>query len=221
VRKIELGDAVLSHQSFAVLPLGGVMHAVEGVHIDGMVGYETAARYLATIDYAHRTMMLSMPDQGFQPTGVAVPFVFYQTIPMIAMALNGIPVKSIIDTGNRGALVLSTPFVDSHGLRKIYAPKVAGITGYGIGGPSRAQLVRAKTLRIGALEIGDVLTALSTDAQGAMADPTIAGNIGGGVLKRFTVTFDYAHHLLVARDSGLHLNRMRFPTLRRAFDVRE
>jgi len=202
VPKVELGDAVLTHQSFAVLPLGGVMHAIEGVHIDGMVGYEMAARYLMTIDYEHQLMTLSLPHQGFRPAGIAVPFVFDQTIPMIAMALDGIPVRSIIDTGNRATLVLSTPFVDSHNLRSIYAPKVAGITGYGIGGPSRAQLVRAKVLRIGTTEIDNVLTALSTDTQGAMADPTIAGNIGGGVLKRFTVTFDYAHQMMYLAKNG-------------------
>jgi hypothetical protein len=196
VPKVELGDAVLTHQSFAVLPLGGVMHAIEGVHIDGMVGYETAARYLVTIDYARRLMTLSLPRAGVKPAGIAVPFVFYQTIPMIAMDVDGITGTGIIDTGNRDALVLTTPFVDGHGLRASYAPKVAGITGYGIGGPSRAQLTRAKSLRIGPIDIADVLTALSTDTQGAMSDPTIAGNIGGGVLKRFTVTFDYVHQVM-------------------------
>src|SRR5450755_3960598 len=106
-----------------------------------------AARYLVTIDYAHQLMTLSLPRLGFRPAGIAVPFVFDQTIPMIATELDGIPVRSVIDTGNRAALVLSSPFVESHNLRSIYAHKVAG-------------------------------------------------NIGGGVLKRFTVTFDYAHQMM-------------------------
>ena len=54
VPKIQHGGATLTHQSFAILPLGQVMQAIEGVHIDGMVGNETVARYLTTIDYAHR-----------------------------------------------------------------------------------------------------------------------------------------------------------------------
>jgi C-terminal processing protease CtpA/Prc len=35
---------------------------------------------------------------------------------------------------------------------------------------------------------------LSTDTKGDNAGNTIAGNIGGGVLKRFVVTLDYAHN---------------------------
>ncbi len=33
--------------------------------------------------------------------------------------------------------------------------------------------------------------------KGAFADPYLAGNVGGGVLKRFTVTFDYGQQKLI------------------------
>jgi len=34
---------------------------------------------------------------------------------------------------------------------------------------------------------------MGTDKAGAFADPSLSGNIGGGILKRFVVTFDYGH----------------------------
>lgn len=196
VPKLQLGGATLSHQSFAILPLGPVMQAIEGVHIDGMVGYETVARYLTTIDYAHQTMTLSLPQAGVRPPGTAVPFVFYQTIPQFNGSVDGLHGTFEVDTGNRGSLTLMSPFVASHGLAKKYGSNVAGITGFGIGGASSARVTRIKAMTIGPVEVPNVITDLSTDTMGAMADSSVAGNLGGGVLKRFTVTFDYRNQIM-------------------------
>ena len=195
VPKVELGGATMTHQSFAVLPLGGVMGAVEGVHIDGMVGWETAARYILSIDYAHKTMTLTMPGQS-KPAGTAVPITFLQTIPQVAGGVDGLSGSFIVDTGNRNALVLYTPFVNHNGLRDKYAPKVSGVAGYGIGGPTTAQLTRVASVRIGSVDVPDVVTSLSQDKSGALADPYVSGNFGGGLLRRFTVTFDYRNQTL-------------------------
>ena len=202
VPKVQLGKATLTHQSFAVLPLGQVMQAIEGVHIDGMVGYETAARYLVTIDYAKRTMTLALPEPGVRPPGVAVPFVFDDTIPQFRGAVDGVPGAFVVDTGNRQSLVLSSPFVARNALAAKYPTKVGGVTGFGIGGPSFSRLTRVKTLSVGAVDVPGVITALSTDTMGAMADPTIAGNVGGGVLKRFTVTLDYRDQVMYLQRNG-------------------
>ena len=40
------------------------------------------------------------------------------------------------------------------------------------------------------------LVSLSNDTRGFFSDPSIAGNIGGGVLRRFTVTFDYGRQAM-------------------------
>jgi membrane-associated protease RseP (regulator of RpoE activity) len=205
VPKVQLGSATLTHQPFAILPLGPVMQAIEGVHIDGMVGYETAARYLVTIDYAKSTMTLSLPKPGVRPPGVAVPFVFNGTIPQFDGSIDGIPGVFVVDTGNRQSLVLTSPFVAKNNLASRYKPSVGGITGFGIGGPSRAMLTRVRSLALGSIDVPNVLTALSTDAMGAMADPAIAGNVGGGLLKRFTVTFDYRNQVMyLQKNASFH-----------------
>ena len=196
VDKIQLGGATLSHQAFAILPLGPVMHDIEGVQIDGMVGYETAARYLTTIDYAHGTMTLSLPRPGVTPPGVAVPFVFYDTIPQFNGSVDGLSATVEVDTGSRSSLTLMSPYVAAHGLARRYPSKVQGIAGFGLGGPTSARLARISSLHIGSVDVPGVITDLSTDTQGAMADPTVSGNLGGGVLKRFSVTFDYRHQIM-------------------------
>src|SRR5579863_8773782 len=206
VPQIQIGGATMSHQAAAIIPLGPTMHAIEGVHIDGMVGWELAARYLVTIDYLHQTMTLAMRDSGSKPAGTAVPITFAQTLPEVHAVVDGLPGTFDIDTGNRQSLDLTSPFVTQHDLRAKYASKVAGITGYGIGGPTRAQLTRVGTVAIDGVDVPGVVTGLSLDSAGAMADPGEAGNIGGGLLKRFDVTFDYADRLMYLEPNAAFAN---------------
>jgi hypothetical protein len=51
--------------------------------------------------------------------------------------------------------------------------------------------VRFGTLSIGDLSLRDVPGDLFTGDKGAFANPDLAGNLGSGVLRKFTVTFDY------------------------------
>jgi predicted metalloprotease with PDZ domain len=81
-------------------------------------------------------------------------------------------------------------------------------------------------MRGGLLELGDVrvpapVTTIALQQRGAYTDPYLAGNIGGGVLRRFTVTFDYRKQQIwfepneshgqadIWDRSGLWLNRTR------------
>jgi S1-C subfamily serine protease len=68
----------------------------------------------------------------------------------------------------------------------------AGVNGFGVGGASVGRLGRT-TLQLAGYTIPDIIADLSTQTKGAFADPFYAGNVGAGVLKRFAVTFDYAH----------------------------
>ena len=46
-------------------------------------------------------------------------------------------------------------------------------------------------------EIANPVVILSLQKKGAFSDPYFAGNVGGGALKRFTVTFDYARKRII------------------------
>jgi hypothetical protein len=196
VPQVQIGAASLHHQAFAVFPIGAILHAVEGEKIDGIVGVEVARRFLTTIDYQRHLMTLSERTRTTDFAGQPIPFVYDQSVPLIAGNANGLAGHFIIDTGNRVSLVLYAPFVQAHDLQVIYPSKVKGITGFGIGGPSMGQLVRLGTVTIGFMKIHNVVTSLSLDTSGAFTDPGVSGNIGGGILKRFTVSFDYQKQLM-------------------------
>jgi membrane-associated protease RseP (regulator of RpoE activity) len=47
-----------------------------------------------------------------------------------------------------------------------------------------------------------VATELSTQETGAFTNRYLAGNVGGGVLERFTVTFDYPRRVMILEPNG-------------------
>jgi hypothetical protein len=193
VSKLVMGDVELGDQLFYIVPMTH-LDEVEGVSFAGMVGYEVFKRFVVTIDYADRRLILHRPESFVYPgAGTEVPVVFEDHSPRAEGEIDGIPGTFGIDTGSRSSLTLLAPFVKKHGLIERYAPKVEALTGWGVGGGNRSHVTRADKLVLGKVEIPAPVLDLFTGDEGAFADEYLAGNVGGGVLKRFTVTFDYAN----------------------------
>lgn len=186
------GHVVLDHQVFGVLPLPGFSD-IEGVRFDGLVGYEVFKRFVVRIDYAKRTLTLIRPHD-FNPAdaGTGVPFVYLGRIPGVRGSIDGLTGEFEIDTGSRAALSLWSPYVKGHDLDSHYTTTPVTVVGWGVGGHASGRVTRGDTLMIGKVAVHDPVIELSTAKKGAGADKYVAGNIGGEILKHFTVTFDYA-----------------------------
>jgi hypothetical protein len=171
--------------------------AVEGIRVDGMVGFEMFRRFAVQIDYGRNVMILTDPTR-FDPTGAGtpIPFVFYDHLPMVHGALADLPARFDIDTGSRSEVDITGPFVAAHDLQKRFSKGVSAVTGWGMGGPSRSYVVRLPSLTLGGVQVRNPVAGLSEDQGGSISDPNYEGNIGGGFLKRFVVTFDYAHQVM-------------------------
>ncbi len=191
VGAMTIGGIRLRDQLFAVVPLEG-LSAIEGVPFHGMIGYELFKRFVGKIDYEGGTITLTDPA-AWNPAGagVAVPFVFNGTVPEVEGAIDGIPASFDIDTGSRMSVGLHSPFVLRHGLRARFGPSIETVTGWGLGGPSRGTVARVKRLQLGTVTVNDVVVDMSRQTQGALSYAVPAGNIGSGLLRRFTVTLDY------------------------------
>ena len=109
---------------------------------------------------------------------------------------DGMPGKFMIDTGARQTLMLNTPFVAKNNLHNASVKGGEAVTGWGVGGPTTAFVIHGGLLKIGDCRCRGPLVLLSTDKGGANAERQLAGNIGGGILKRFVVTFDYEHNTM-------------------------
>lgn len=191
-KEVRLGGAVLDRPVFVIMDLGKLA-AVEGYESDGLVGYEMFRRFGVTIDYARRELVLVEHAKFAPPPGAhVVPFDLAERIPVVQGVLDGLPARFSVDTGSRVSLSLHSPFVREHGLVAKYRAAPEAVVGWGVGGPSRGRPARFGTLQLGELSIEGVAGDLYTGNKGAFASPDLSGNIGGGLLKRFTVAFDYA-----------------------------
>ena len=197
LQSLGVGEATLSNQVFAVFPMEP-FSAVEGVQINGLIGYEVFKRFVAKVDYEHSLITLTLPSVfAYKGEGTVVPFQFNAHIPQVEGAIDGIEGKFDIDTGSRSSLDLLGPFVEKHDLVNHYGAKLEAVTGWGVGGAARSLLTRAKVLRLGKVEVHDPVTELSLQKKGSFVSPYVAGNVGAGVLKRFNITFDYPHQQLI------------------------
>ena len=192
---LQIGSATVRGQYALVLPIGKAFGMSEGVHIDGMIGYEVVARFLTTIDYANSTLTLATLTDApaTAPSATAIPFYFDGTVPNIAIAVDGIRTDAEFDTGSRGSLSLTSPFVAAHPAIGADATTANGVIGFGIGGPALGKLGRVSVLQIGPFTFAHPTVAFGTQTQGVFANPLVSANLGGDVWKRFTVTFDYPH----------------------------
>jgi hypothetical protein len=191
-KEVRLGGAVLDNPVFYVMDLGDLWN-IEGVACDGLVGYEMFRRFGVTIDYERGELTLAEPAKFAPPSRASVvPFALDDRIPIIAATLDGAPIRISVDTGSRASLSMHSPFVREHDLVARYHAAPEAVVGWGAGGASRGRPARFGALVIGDQAIDGVAGDLYTGDKGAFANPDLSGNLGGGVLKRFTVAFDYA-----------------------------
>ena len=198
VAKLDIGGIVVDDQLFATLALDEALQRIEGQdQIAGLVGYELFKRFPVRIDYERSTLVFYEPTAfKYAGGGVRLPFRFHGHVPQVEGSVDGIAGSFDIDTGARTSLTLAAPFVDRNALTTKYGAATELIAGAGVGGPSRALLARATTLRLGDIEIAKPVTFLSVAKAGAFADPALAGNVGYGVLRQFNIVFDYSNSVL-------------------------
>jgi hypothetical protein len=160
-------------------------------------------RFGVAIDYAHQRLVLTTPDKFAPPHGAhELPFTLDDRIPVVQGTVDGMAVRLSVDTGSRSSLTLNSPFVRDHQLVARYHATPENILGWGVGGPFRARMVRLGTLSLGGFDVSGIAGELFTGDKGALASPDLDGNLGGGVLRRFDVAFNYSTSKMYLAPAG-------------------
>ena len=168
--------------------------------IDGILGYPFFAAATVKIDPAERTMTFGPPG-SIEPTGERIAVELDRAIPEAHLRLNAtLEAPFIVDTGNAAEVLLYKPFVDRH-------PGIVPFTltsrhSYGIGGATISYRSSLDRIEFGAVAIYHAETDVMQATKGAFADRFDAGNVGLGILKNFTMTFDLAHAAMYLERSG-------------------
>jgi hypothetical protein len=193
-RDIAIGNLRFRDQVAFTAPLGSP--SVDGIRLDGVVGVELFLRFAVRIDYGARTITFTAPRHFTAPkAATAVPFEFYDGMPMVAGKTDALPARLVVDSGAHGELLLAAPFSTTSGLRARY-PGVSQVVGSGHGGKIMGTVARLSSVTLGDVDVQQPIAAFSDDKRGVMSDTNFDVNVGSGLLKRFIVTFDYAHQRL-------------------------
>ena len=195
---VQIGDLRFENVETEVLGGYDAVNVFGKKPVDGVVGLAVFEQVVARHDYIRKILTFTLPGQfSYRGTGVIVHFERPRQIPVVDAELDGVHGKFGIDTGARSSLLLYGPFSEQNHLREKYDAKLEGITGWGIGGPVRSLLARAKELKIGDVVVRDLVIRLSTQKTGLTTSSAMAGLIGPDVLAQFDLTVDYPHRRII------------------------
>jgi hypothetical protein len=170
-----------------------------GTEVHGILGYELFSRFVVKIDYENKKLTLLLPN-GFKPRKKyeVIPITVEDTKPFIIAKLQmsdsaTIEAKFLVDSGASHGLLLETTSDP-----RIVVPEknIQAILGRGIGGVINGKIARVHSLAIGKYKTMNVITHFPDEY--AYSDTLRKtrfsfrnGSIGGEMLSRFTVIFDF------------------------------
>jgi outer membrane lipoprotein-sorting protein/predicted aspartyl protease len=195
---VRLADLVVDSVSAMTISLKP-LSKYEGMPVDGILGYDIFSKFVVKVDYENQKLTLYEPSSfKYEGKGGILPITLEESHPHIKAKVDGqYEGNFVIDTGARSSLVLHTPFVQKYDLGAKTGKKIDVFSGIGIGGKAMGKLTRVKSVQIGSFNIPAPVTTLASSEKGAFASEKIDGNIGGGILKRFTVIFDYPNQRMI------------------------
>jgi len=162
--------------------------------IAGVVGYDVISRFVVTIDYDRRQLVLHDPKTFvYDGHEAPLPLKLSGVLPSVEAVLDGRYRGDFrLDVGSSSTVDLHTPFGRAHRLdKRLRDPHE--VAGAGLGGQFSNSLGRLKTMSIGPYTWKDPMVTVSRAVEGAFASRDFAGNIGNRILERFRVTLDYEH----------------------------
>ena len=184
-----------------------------GTQIHGIFGYEIFNKFVVTIDFQLQRLKLTNPEKYRYSAkqGDRFPIVIEKTKPYldaVTVVSNDreLPIRVVLDTGAGHALMLNT----SAGNLQLPQKVVKAQLGVGLAGVINGHIGRMPKVRIGNYELTDVLTTFpDSSAFGVKItdqSPQRDGNLGGELLSRFKVTFNYEEGYIVLKPNKKRFN---------------
>ncbi|HZM89339.1 MAG TPA: aspartyl protease family protein [Blastocatellia bacterium] len=196
---VKLPGVELSNQTAWALPLEALSVA-NGREMAGIIGYELFSHFVVDVDYAAKYINLYEP-QGYRyrGSGENIPLTLrdgeiYVPAKVTVAGHDVLEGQFVIDTGSNNTLMLAKSFVEDHKLLDSIG-KTLPARGGGVGGEIQIAMGRATNLRLGHFVVNNPVTAFIK--VGEIAEPGMAGNIGGRLLRRFRVIFDYSRRRMI------------------------
>jgi predicted aspartyl protease len=175
-----------------------------GHPLAGLLGSAFIGRFVITIDYRRHTLMVH-DTAGFTYSGGGeiLPITFNASgHPLVAAEVvdSGRPAVTghfVVDIGSGAGLILNTPFVDQEAFLTPERRTVRWIEGQAIGGKVAGVVGRVGGLRLGRAWLERPVTVFARAESGPLASTDAEGDIGAGILEKFTLVLDYARMRII------------------------
>jgi hypothetical protein len=170
-----------------------------GTDVHGIVGYELFSRFIVSIDYEKKELILTRPSK-FKLRGkyTTLPITIEDTKPYLQTIVtmsdsSQTKVKLLVDSGASHGLILEP---DSNDTLAVPRAHISSIIGRGLGGVITGQIGRIQSLKMGRYDVREVI-ANFPDPNSYMDTLKVSravvrnGAIGGEILSRFRVIFNF------------------------------
>lgn len=172
-----------------------------GTEVHGILGYELFSRFVVTINYENKLLILERPDKfkprkSFQVLPITVedtkPFV---KVPLAMTDSAKLIAKLLVDSGASHGIFLE---IGSDSLVQVPKKNIDAVLGRGLGGTIIGKIGRINSLSLGNYQLENLVANFPIDY--IPKDTTREnnrkyrnGSIGGDLLSRFTVVFDFSN----------------------------
>ena len=180
-----------------------------GTDVHGVLGYELFSRFIVKVNYKDKVMTLMLPEKlRLSKKYKTIPLSIEDTKPyMLANIKQGNGekkrVKLLVDSGASHSMILD-PASDS--TLDVPANAVSCTVGRGLGGEIRGKSGRLKELGLGNYTLEDVLVNYPDPNSYVdtlkLGQTFRNGTLGGGILSRFTVIYNFSKEELYLKKNG-------------------
>ncbi len=169
-----------------------------GTDVHGILGYELFSRFIVEVDYDKKMLTLTVPDRfkksrKFQ----SIPIKIEDTKPYVTTSVvladgTQLTAKLLVDSGASHGLMLETT---SDPRIRVPDSTVSSVIGRGLGGEITGKVGRIRSLKLGTYDIKNAIANFpdpnSYFDSLKLGSTKRNGAIGGEVLSRFTVIFNF------------------------------
>lgn len=201
LREIKVGPIVMNDQRAIVMENHDGKDVFGTFAFAGIVGRELMDAYVIRIDYQRRELAFFDKSYEYHGPGDILAADENFNIPVVAGKIDDVDARLGLDTGARTSIVLYAGFIAEQRVRERYQPKFSGITGWGIGGPIRSDLVRIGSVALGSAQIRQPVARLTLMKTGLTTGNQISALIGPDILRRFVLYVDMPRNRVIFEKS--------------------
>ena len=198
-----------NHMLYIILDPEFNLSSHVGIPVNGIIGYQFFRNYLVEVNYSKKKVVVYRETEKnrlkIEKSYKKIPISIEKSKPYIQSSIvqdnKEIPVKLLIDIGNSDALWL---FQDRSELIKIPTKNFEDFLGRGFSGDVKGRRALVNKFKMADFELNNPVVAFPDSVSIKNVNMVVdrKGSVGGEVMKRFTVVFDYKNNQMFLKKNG-------------------